>query len=77
MTDVPVLFQTHVPPDVRETARNAVAGMQKVDASYSMRTFIADAVLAHAQRLANEHNGGKPWPKAKRLPTGRRPAAAD
>ncbi|TCO64935.1 hypothetical protein [Actinocrispum wychmicini] len=75
MSEDRVLFQTHISAEARDLARNAVAGMQQqVSSGYSLRTFVEDALRAHAGRLAQEHNSGQPWARVDRIPTGRRPA---
>lgn len=68
-----VVLQTSVRPTVRDLARSVCNGVTRaVGERYTLRQFLTEAVEAHAARLADRYNGGRPWPADHReLPRGR------
>lgn len=56
-----------------------VAGLQDdVDASYSMRRVLEEAIAEHAQRLETDYHHGRRWPDADKLDrTGVNPRTRD
>ncbi|MDN5750964.1 MAG: hypothetical protein L0I76_28690 [Pseudonocardia sp.] len=68
-----VLLQTSVRPAVRDLTRSVCNGVTRaVGERYTLRQFLTEAVEAHAARLAELYNDGRPWPEdSRRLPRGR------
>lgn len=68
-----VLLQTSVRPAVRDLTRSVCNGVTRaVGERYTLRQFLTEAVEAHAARLAELYNDGRPWPADPRqLPRGR------
>lgn len=58
--------------DIWEAARAAAQGMQRHDPTFSLARLVEAAVAAEAARLAEEFNGGEPWPLSNGLRRGRR-----
>lgn len=68
-----VPFSTTCDPDVWNESAAVVNELMRTAADYSRAEHVETALAVEVERLQNEHNAGKPWPRVTtRLRRGRR-----
>ena len=68
-----VPFSTTCDPDVWSDSATAVSELMRTAVDYSRAEHVETALVVEVERLQNQYNSGKPWPRVTaRLRRGRR-----